>query len=232
MPSRINIGPEDGPYVAINEFSGNLQLEDNSGNVVAEWDETNAQWDFANNTLNNVDALNSNSLNTEELTIDDLLASEVIDIYEQEGDADETFTVDFEGLSAFRNYRLYFPDNWTVRSTSDFGDWSGYLQFNGDDADENGNYEYWDSSGTKQENQDQIPIVEVDTADRCGGIIDIGGGRAIGAGASFGRFYPARRCTNFVHKGQWDGPTEELDSIQLTIGGMTDGEQVVLLEGF
>ena len=67
MASRINIGPEDGPYVAINESSGNLQLEDNSGNVVAEWDETNAQWDFANNTLSNVDALNSNSVSTEEL---------------------------------------------------------------------------------------------------------------------------------------------------------------------
>ena len=66
MTSRINIGPEDGPYVAINESSGNLQLEDNSGNVVAEWDETNSQWDFANNTLNNIDALNSNSVNTEE----------------------------------------------------------------------------------------------------------------------------------------------------------------------
>ena len=69
MPSRINIGPEDGPYVAINESSGNLQLEDNSGNVVAEWDETNAQWDFANNTLNNVDALNSNSVSTDNQTI-------------------------------------------------------------------------------------------------------------------------------------------------------------------
>ena len=65
MASRINIGPEDGPYVAINESSGNLQLEDNSGNVVAEWDEANAQWDFANNTLSNVDALNSNSVNTD-----------------------------------------------------------------------------------------------------------------------------------------------------------------------
>ena len=67
MPSRINIGPENGPYVGINEENGNLQLEGNSGNVVAEWDETNAQWDFANNTLNNVDALNSNSVNTEDL---------------------------------------------------------------------------------------------------------------------------------------------------------------------
>ena len=71
MPSRINIGPENGPYVAINEENGNLQLEDNSGNVVAEWDETNAQWDFANNTLNNVDALNSNSVSTEVLASDE-----------------------------------------------------------------------------------------------------------------------------------------------------------------
>ena len=71
MPSRINIGPENGPFVAINESSGNLQLEDNSGNVVAEWDETNAQWDFANNTVNNVDALDSNSVNTNSIDFDD-----------------------------------------------------------------------------------------------------------------------------------------------------------------
>ena len=80
MPSRINIGPEDGPYVAINESSGNLQLEDNSGNVVAEWDETNAQWDFANNTLANVDALDSNSVNTEQASIDQLTTDHLIDV--------------------------------------------------------------------------------------------------------------------------------------------------------
>ena len=82
MPSRINIGPEDGPYVAINESSGNLQLEDNSGNVVAEWDETNAQWDFANNTLNNVDALNSNSVNTEEASVNGPLDAETATVDE------------------------------------------------------------------------------------------------------------------------------------------------------
>ena len=78
MPSRINIGPENGPYVGINESSGNLQLEDNGGNVVAEWDETNAQWDFANNTLNNVDALNSNSVNTEVSDTDQLRNRDVL----------------------------------------------------------------------------------------------------------------------------------------------------------
>ena len=54
---------------SIDENSGNLAIRDTNGNVVAEWDETNAQWDFANNTLNNVDALNSNSVSTVEATI-------------------------------------------------------------------------------------------------------------------------------------------------------------------
>ena len=84
MPSRINIGPENGPFVAINESSGNLQLEDNSGNVVAEWDETNAQWDFANNTLANVDALNSNSVITEKLNSED--TAQIGNTFEATGD--------------------------------------------------------------------------------------------------------------------------------------------------
>ena len=66
MPSRINIGPENGPYVAINEENGNLQLEDNSGNVVAEWDETNAQWDFVENDISGVGGFDSESVNTEQ----------------------------------------------------------------------------------------------------------------------------------------------------------------------
>ena len=94
MPSRINIGPENGPYVGINEENGNLQLEDNSGNVVAEWDETNAQWDFANNTLNNVDALNSNSVSTNASDTDEL-------------------TVNFEGDFSEAE-RLVVPSNDTI----------------------------------------------------------------------------------------------------------------------
>ena len=96
MPSRINIGPENGPYVAINESSGNLQLEDNSGNVVAEWDETNAQWDFANNTLNNVDALNSNSVSTEKASIAQVafpISVETHHILDEPSVSEESFTV-------------------------------------------------------------------------------------------------------------------------------------------
>jgi len=57
MVSRINIGPDGGPYIAINENNGDIELEDNSGNVVAKWDETNTQWDFSTNDIQNVGSL-------------------------------------------------------------------------------------------------------------------------------------------------------------------------------
>ena len=124
MGSRINIGPEDGPYVAINESSGNLQLEDNSGNVVAEWDEANAQWDFANNTLSNVDALNSNSVNTDELTTEK--SATVAYNSSTQTVEDDTFTklqygsVEFDQLDAWDtdNYKFVAPSAGTYEFRS------------------------------------------------------------------------------------------------------------------
>jgi len=71
MVSRINIGPDGGPYIAINENSGDIELEDNSGNVVAKWDETNTQWDFISNDIQNVGSLdvqNGATFNGSDLT--------------------------------------------------------------------------------------------------------------------------------------------------------------------
>ena len=64
MPSRINMGPDGGPYIAINENSGNIELEDNTGTTVAIWDDATSQWDFQNNPISNVDSLTSKSVNT------------------------------------------------------------------------------------------------------------------------------------------------------------------------
>jgi len=58
------MGPDGGPYIAINENSGNIELEDNTGTTVAIWDDANSQWDFQNNPISNVDSLTSNSVNT------------------------------------------------------------------------------------------------------------------------------------------------------------------------
>jgi hypothetical protein len=64
MPSRINVGPDGGPYIAINENSGDIELEDNSGNVVAKWDESATQWDFSSNDIQNVGLIDTSSVTT------------------------------------------------------------------------------------------------------------------------------------------------------------------------
>ncbi|HMA78218.1 MAG TPA: hypothetical protein VKP88_03680, partial [Candidatus Paceibacterota bacterium] len=61
MVSRIDIGPDGGPYVAINENSNDLELQDINGNVIAVWDETEGQWDLNNNSLTNINAIDASS---------------------------------------------------------------------------------------------------------------------------------------------------------------------------
>ena len=67
MVSRIDIGPDGGPYVAINENSNNLELQDINGNVIAKWDETAGQWDLNNNSLTGINAIDAGSANVDEL---------------------------------------------------------------------------------------------------------------------------------------------------------------------
>ena len=68
MPSRIDIGPEGGPFVAINENSNDLELQDINGNVIAKWDETAGQWDLNNNSLTGINAIDASSANVESLS--------------------------------------------------------------------------------------------------------------------------------------------------------------------
>ena len=67
MVSRIDIGPDGGPYVAINENSNDLELQDINGNVVAVWDETAGQWDLNNKSLTNINAIDASSASVEQL---------------------------------------------------------------------------------------------------------------------------------------------------------------------
>lgn len=62
MTSRINIGPDGGPFIAINENSGDIELEDNSGTVVAKWDESASEWNLQNNPLANVASLETSTV--------------------------------------------------------------------------------------------------------------------------------------------------------------------------
>ena len=67
MVSRIDIGPDGGPYVAINENSNNLELQDINGNVIAKWDETAGQWDLNNNSLTGINTIDASSANVGDL---------------------------------------------------------------------------------------------------------------------------------------------------------------------
>ena len=92
MPSRINIGPEDGPYIAINENNGDIELEDNTGAVVAKWDDGQSQWDFVGNDISGVGAFDSESVNTGEVIIGGTLYQE---------DANSPFVVDDEESATY-----------------------------------------------------------------------------------------------------------------------------------
>ena len=72
MVSRIDIGPDGGPYVAINENSNDLELQDINGNVIAKWDETEGQWDLNNNSLTGINAIDAGSANVGSLSTDSL----------------------------------------------------------------------------------------------------------------------------------------------------------------
>ena len=63
MVSLIDIGPDGGPYVAINENSNDLELQDINGNVIAKWDETAGQWDLNNNSLTGINSIDASSAN-------------------------------------------------------------------------------------------------------------------------------------------------------------------------
>ena len=71
MVSRIDIGPDGGPYVAINENSNDLELQDINGDVIAKWDETAGQWDLNNNSLTGINAIDASSANVDKATIVD-----------------------------------------------------------------------------------------------------------------------------------------------------------------
>jgi len=74
MASELFLGPDGGPYVSVNENSGDIELKDNSGNVVAFWDESATQWDVQSNDIQNV-----GSLGVDNQTISESFRAETLD---------------------------------------------------------------------------------------------------------------------------------------------------------
>ena len=101
MVSRIDIGPDGGPYVAINENSNNLELQDINGNVIAKWDETEGQWDLNNNSLTGINAINASSANVEQLDTPGLVGLSQADISDHVKHQGFSITLDGEWHTVF-----------------------------------------------------------------------------------------------------------------------------------
>ena len=184
MPSRIDIGPEGGPFVAINENSNNLELQDINGNVIAKWDETAGQWDLNNNSLTGINAIDAGSANVESLSTGSASINGPLDA--------ETATVDDLDIGG----RDASETGWIHDGSHDFGsDGDTYnlsgeydlikievanpvndaslarLTVNGDDGN---NYDYWSLDGTRESGDDKI-LLTPDNRDGSVGVIYMSG---------------------------------------------------------
>ena len=164
MVSRLNIGPDGGPYIAINENSGDIELEDNSGNVVAKWDETNTQWDFSSNDVTNINTASISSLGqnldadgSDVTGVGGLEAESIhieswgeMDFIGEDSGSKDTLNVDV-GTSDYRRILVLFtmavPGNETLE-----------LVLDGNDS--NGDYEWTYNDDTKTDGKDVAELVE------------------------------------------------------------------------
>ena len=227
MPSRIDIGPEGGPFVAINENSNNLELQDINGNVIAKWDETAGQWDLNNNSLTGINAIDASSANvgsvsTEEAIIDGNPVKR-LDTYIQDGTTSDEITVDFGG-DVVNIDELYFIkfDEIEKEDTGEV-----LITFAGDDGAGNENYDYFDESGAKNTNQDAIEIVSTDTVftNMQNHIRVYFSPRPSVRNQLVGI---TSRWDGFAQVGGYDASPSE-DSIQITFtGGLSDGSEIQL----
>lgn len=229
MPSRINMGPDGGPYIAINENNGDIELEDNTGTTVAVWDDTNSQWDFQNNPISNVDTLTSNSVNTDDATVDTRTINKV-DSYTQSSTTDSTVRVDFSGLSDNNYYVNFVSPVYTQNGTPK----EIVVYINGDDAGGNGNYAYWDETGTKQAGEDNILLMSAS-----GGFYRVAGGLILSladvSSAGIQNNLTPQRIGNtesITQYGGWEGSNTPT-SVQIDFeNGLAGGQTVEIWEWY
>ena len=171
MVSRIDIGPDGGPYVAINENSNNLELQDINGNVIAKWDETAGQWDLNNNSLTGINAINASSVSTEDA---DITVGSVGTLTDEDGNRDQRFnrittqTIEndnpliFDNLSLERFGKTYWVEiSWEI--VEDVGFENMFLRFNEDDRNV---YDYQTRNLTFIEDGDSFPLARGQQGDQ------------------------------------------------------------------
>ena len=227
MPSRIDIGPEGGPFVAINENSNDLELQDINGNVIAKWDETAGQWDLNNNSLTGINAIDASLINTEvadseryERNANLLLGYERID---REIPSGGEFNKD---------YSLTGDSEYILTYSARIERFEAWLRF---DNDEENNYVWYNAETIKQGDQDKILLWETTDQD----FVRISGNVLIKKGHfdDEGRWgidhrltgYSAERIADFGRDGTHTGLVGDTDMTLHFDGIQDDGEAVIEL---
>ena len=220
MPSRIDIGPEGGPFVAINENSNNLELQDINGNVIAKWDETAGQWDLNNNSLTGINAINASSANVEEASFD----GNDVGFVGKSIDHDVTIEA---GVLQFDNFSPSIEEGEIYVfefSANRPGEGSVELRFNGD-PDGNGDYAYFDESGSKVSNQDGVELFEAtSTFAAVGGVFYVGFTDSRRPSVSPVPLFRFDDWNGFSQGGSADRDSDEITSIDIMFPEQDDNQ--------
>jgi len=147
--------------------------------------------------------------------------------YEQSSSTSSDVTVQFAGLSTDTMYLVRYsvhPSN------------AGLMQitFNGDDADSNANYGYYDETGTPQTSEDAIEAADYGSNPALDGVFSF---RKQASNFRVGlnnRPMPGStgQLNGYADAGGWDNENESgLDSVTVTfVGGLRAGDSVQILE--
>ena len=94
------------------------------------------------------------------------------------------------------------------------------MTFNGDDATGNGNYGYWDETGTKYNGIDAIEIIDAESAARVVGPVAVAEASGLNRTGIDNRILGVRpeAINGFAQKGGWN-LNEQLSSITITASG-------------
>lgn len=171
MPSRIRIGPEGGPYVIVDENNGILDITTPNDEVdFGNNDLINAALggilDAKGNDITNVDALNSNLVNTESLVRDSESLDRHLTLLDTFEYSDEPSVV-FDSFAEFDEYVVSVGWQFSGQESTLFG-----MRVNGFD---DGDYIYWDESGTKVSDNDEWLLVDLGDSPRFQGDVLIHG---------------------------------------------------------
>lgn len=147
--------------------------------------------------------------------IDGMLV-ERVDGYVQSGTTTSEVEVSFEGLNPDSRYLIKFDIG--MRDTT-----SGELLININEDDDEGNEEYtwFDETGSKQEGQDEIVLVDVSSRTEIGGHItvttgkDVTDARQVGLDNSLA-IARLSHTNGFAQKGSYEGFDDAFGSIQIT----------------